>query len=222
LFVVPSIAIASGIGIQRFLSSSIKYKFAGIVVAICIFLIAFIFKLGHVYQYLAMALLLGFYQFSKSKSSSSFSDKYFWMIMFFILLYTPYSAYQDAKNYNYHNQKILVNKHLKDYNKKSKLLIITNPVEKNIDEYILGYDYKNIAFVSFKNVTDSIVSTSDSVLMIGNGMTSYLSNLQWEDLPEWVKTPDVTTVKMDSLDKIEWYVMNKNDLLGRIKLEQQK
>jgi hypothetical protein len=222
LFVVPSIALASGIGIQRFLSSSIKYKFAGIVVAICIFVIAFIFKLGHVYQYLVIALLLGFYQFSKSKSSSSFSDKYFWMIMFLILLYTPYSAYQDAKNYNYDNQKILVNKHLKDYNKKSKLLIITNPVEKNIDEYILGYDYKNIEFVSFKNVTDSIVSSSDSVLMIGNGMTSYLSNLQWEDLPEWVKTPDATTIKIDSLEKIDWYVMNKNDLLGRIKLEQQK
>ncbi len=116
----------------------------------------------------------------------------------------------------------MVNKHLKDYNQSSKLLIITNPVEKNIDDYILGFEYENIQFLAYKDVTDSIVSSSDSIMMIGNGMTSYLSNLQWEDLPEWVKSPDTTTVKIDSLQKIDWYVVNKNDLLSRIKSDQQK
>jgi hypothetical protein len=222
LFVVPSIAIASGIGIQQFLSSTEKYKYVLIVVAIFMFAIAYIFKLGHVYQYFALLLLLGIFHFSKTKSLFAFDVKYFWIVLYVILLHTPYASYQDAKNYNYHSQKTLVDKHLKDYKHQSKLLIITNPVEKNIDEYILGFDFKNIQFLAYKDVTDSIVSVHDSVLMIGNGMTSYLSNLQWEDLPEWVKTPDVTTVKMDSLDNIEWYVMNKNDLLGRIKLEQQK
>ena len=219
LFVVPSIAIASGIGIQQFLSSRVKYKYAWMVVAIFMFLVAYIFKLGHLYQYFCIAFLLVIYHFSKSKSLFSFTDKYFWIVLYVILFYTPYSAYQDAKNYNYYSQKILVNKHLKDYNLSSKLLIITNSVEKNIDEYILGFDSENIQFLAYKDVTDSIVSASDSIMMIGNGMTSYLSNVQWEDLPEWVKNPDTTTIKIDSLQKIDWYVVNKNDLLSRLKSE---
>lgn len=222
LFVVPSIAIASGIGIQQFLSSTLKYKYAWIVVAIFMFVVAYIFKLGHLYQYFGIALLMVIYYFSKTKSLFAFADKYFWIVLFVILFYTPYASYQDAKNYNYHSQKILVNKHLKDYSHPSKLLIITNPVEKNIDEYILGFDFKNIQFLAYKDVTDSIVSAFDSVMMIGNGMTSYLSNIQWEDLPEWVKSPDTTTLKIDSLHNIDWYIVNKNDLLSRIKLDQQK
>ena len=218
LFIVPILAIAAGIGVQRFLSfSSHLHNYSVLIVSVFVTAIAFIFSLGHAYQYLFISVFILFYQLAKDKFGVAFSDKYFWILLIGVLFYSPVISYQDAKNYNYHTQKDLVIKQLGDYSLKRKLLILTNPVEKNIDEYILGFDHKNIQFVSFSDVTDTLVLQSDAIMMISNGMTSYLSNLQWEALPDWVRSPDVTTIRIDSLDKIEWYTLDKVDLLRRIK-----
>jgi len=218
LFVVPPLAIASGIGFERFLTSdSVSYRYMTLATALLLVGLSFIFKLGHLSQYLAICFVVVLNLIGKLNPKMHLPSIYYWISLFVILFYTPFASYQDAKSYNYQAQKALVLKHLDNYTGDKKLLIITNPVEKNIDEYLLGFDHKNINITTFKDLTDTLVSESDSIIMISNGMTNYLSNVQWEDLPEWVKTPDASMVKIDSLQKIDWYILNKSDLMNRMK-----
>jgi hypothetical protein len=101
-------------------------------------------------------------------------------------------------------------------NTPARTLIISNPVECNIDEYLLEFDTSRVRFVSFKTLKPEAVAQSDTVVLILNGLTAWMSNMGWEDMPEWVQRLDSTRVLLEQRGGIEWYGLNKTDLMRRL------
>jgi hypothetical protein len=127
----------------------------------------------------------------------------------------PVLVMRNALQSNYSVQKHMVYRHL-TANTPARTLIISNPVECNIDEYLMEFDTSRVHFVSFKNLKPKAVAQSDTAVLILNGTTAWMSNMDWEDMPGWVQQPDSSRVLLEQQGGIEWYGLNKADLMRRL------
>ena len=125
---------------------------------------------------------------------------------------------RSAQTSNYPQQKQLVQQHFGPAATPGNWVVISNTVEKNIDEYLLGFDTTRVRFLSFKEITPSRIAAADSIALIINGTTAYLSGMDWEAMPFWVKQPDPSRRLIDTTRHIELFGQNKADLLRRLEV----
>lgn len=133
-----------------------------------------------------------------------------------VLLWKPVRVMREAQNSNYSEQKQFVREQFHPEMAPRNLMVITNVVEKNIDEYLLGFDTTGVRFLSFKQVTPENIAPADSITLIINGTTAYLSGMDWEAMPFWVKQPDPSRRLVAHTQHIELFGLSKRDLLRRL------
>jgi len=145
------------------------------------------------------------------------TPNFFWLLLFLPLLWKPLRVMRSAQTSNYPQQKQLVQKHFAPAATPQRWLVISNLVEKNLDEYLLGFDATGTRFLAFKEVSAArIQAGSDSIALIINGTTAYLSGMDWEAMPFWVKQPDPSRRLLDTTRHIELFTLDKADLLRRL------
>ena len=154
-------------------------------------------------------------QFSILNSSSGW-----WLLLLAPLLWKPAQVMRAAQDSNYPHQKRLVLQHFSPGAAPDGLVVISNNAEKNIDEYLLGFDTTGVRFLSFKQVNAACMAAADSIELIINGTTAYLSGMDWEAMPFWVKQPDASRRLIDTTRHIELFGQNKQDLVRRLEAGQ--
>ena len=81
---------------------------------------------------------------------------------------------------------------------------------------MLHFDSSQVRFLSFREVTPEKIAAADSLALLMNGTTAWMSNTDWDKLPEWVRQPDSSRVQLAQGDHIELFGLNKADLLQRL------
>ena len=139
-----------------------------------------------------------------------------WLLLATVLLWKPIRVMREARTSNYPEQKQFVQEQFNPKVAPRNLVVISNIVEKNIDEYLLGFDTTGVRFLSFKQVTPASIASADSIALIINGTTAYLSGMDWEAMPFWVKQPDPSRRLIATARHIELFGVHKGDLLRRL------
>ena len=137
-----------------------------------------------------------------------------WALLLIVLCWKPIRVIRAAQTSNYANQRELVRTYLgRPMPSGRTLTVITNNAEKNIDQYLLQFDSAQVRFLSFREVTTEKIAAADSVALLMNGTTAWMSNTDWDKLPVWVRQPDSSRVPLAQGDHIELFGLNKADLL---------
>ncbi|MFZ4634900.1 MAG: glycosyltransferase family 39 protein [Saprospiraceae bacterium] len=212
LFAVPFVGAAAAVGAVEWLKGQTSLRaYWPVVVAIAMLYLSWRWYAEGLYVYAVLTAVLLFCTAFRQRMPQG----YIWWILLLPLLVKPVLVMRNALQSNYSVQKDMVYRHL-TANTPAKTLIISNPVECNIDEYLLEFDTSRVRFVSFKTLKPEAVAQSDTVVLILNGLTAWMSNMGWEDMPEWVQRPDSTRVLLEQRGGIEWYGLNKADLMRRL------
>lgn len=99
-------------------------------------------------------------------------------------MYVVHALYNDKTNYK--DQKKLPQFILN--NAKEKSLVVTDAANVNISNYIGKFDTTMVTFVDYEAFDTISKSQFQKEYLIMNGMTMYLANQEWEELPEFAKT----------------------------------
>ncbi len=143
-----------------------------------------------------------------------------WQIMPMIflvlgLIFPLYRSYRAMDKQNYAQQKQLVNKHF-GAPPTVPTLIISNSAEINMDKYVTQYRSENIHWVKQQDLQKIDVLSAQQIFYIQNGMTTYLTGITWDDNPAWVRQPDSVWTRVDSINGIELFSVDRDKLVGRI------
>lgn len=175
MFLMPILAILFSIGFKAVNSKNI-FPF-GILIILQLYL-SFHFQFENIWGLFLPILvgIIGFY-FTQSKNI---------LISFiFIGLFAQY--FQNAK-YNaglhYAEQKQISDFVLKKPIKNA--LIVTDQVQANIGNFYLQFDTLSTKYIPFDRLEKVDTTIKQPTYLIINGLTSYLSGNQWEDLPVYV------------------------------------
>jgi len=133
-----------------------------------------------------------------------------WKIGFLVSIGLLSIYYQNAK-YNlgikYHKQQELI-----EFVKKqegSNKLVITDPVNTGIGNYSTGFDSTQVKFVQYIDYNSFYQNSNRTKYIIINGMSMYLSELNWDELPEYAKTAHEKLPKVFTNESGEIYLFNK-------------
>jgi hypothetical protein len=212
LFAVPFVAAAAAVGAVEWLNGKTSLRtYWPVVVAVAILYLSWRWYAEGLYVYAVLTAVLLFCTAFRQRMPQG----YIWWILLLPLLVKPVLVMRNALQSNYSVQKHMVYRHL-TANTPARTLIISNPVECNIDEYLMEFDTSRVHFVSFKNLKPKAVAQSDTAVLILNGTTAWMSNMDWEDMPGWVQQPDSSRVLLEQQGGIEWYGLNKADLMRRL------
>lgn len=94
-------------------------------------------------------------------------------------------------------------------NLKNTKVIITDPVNTNIGNFHLKYDTLHTRFVTFKVANPDTANTEVKIYLLINGMTNYLSNTNYETLPEYIKNAEQTRPKIYNNQSGSIYSLNR-------------
>lgn len=131
------------------------------------------------------------------------------------LIFPLYRSYRAMDKQNYAQQKQLVNKHF-GAPPTVPTLIISNSAEINMDKYVTQYRSENIHWVKQQDLQKIDVLSAQQIFYIQNGMTTYLTGITWDDNPAWVRQPDSVWTRVDSINGIELFSVDRDKLVGRI------
>lgn len=216
LFVVPIMGLVAAIGLSDFVENPLSSRhYTTIALTFLAAWIAWKFAPEDrvLYSSLAVVTVLVFLlRFFKKEIPPLASCGLFLAVLF----WKPAHVMITAQTSNYADQKRLVRELFSPDKAPNNLVVITNKVEKNIDEYLLGFDTTGVRFLAFKNVLPATIAPADSVALIINGSTGWLSGMGWEDMPLWVRKPDASRRLVATAEGIEIYGLNKADLLRRL------
>lgn len=215
LFAVPLVGLAAAVGaaelVTRHSSFAIRHlSFVGLAVLAAV--VAWAFFPDQVKLYGVVMVAVGVTVTSNFKLQTS---NFAWLLLLPLLL-KPIRVMRSAQTSNYSHQKQLVQEHFGSADAPRNWVVISNTVEKNIDEYLLDFDTTRVRFLSFKEVAPARIAAADSIALIINGTTAYLSGMDWEAMPFWVKQPDPSRRLVDTTRHIELFGLDKGDLLRRL------
>ena len=215
LFAVPFLGLASAVFLERIM---LEKALPGHLVALFISLMAvwigfrYFPDQRNIYLLFAGALMVSLLWKMLAKKPVS---PWLWLIFYLPLFWKPVQVMRAARKSNYAAQQEMVDKNMQQTTAK-QMLVITNPVEKNVDEYLMQFDTAKVQWMSFREMDKPRIMAADSVAVIINGSTAWLSGMDWEAMPDWVRQPDSSRVLIWSKDGIELYGLNKSDLLRRL------
>ncbi|HMX40901.1 MAG TPA: hypothetical protein PKD78_11255, partial [Saprospiraceae bacterium] len=216
LFAVPITGLAAAMGAADLLQSPPRVRqWAAAGLAIAAAGLAWVFFPDSWKPYATLALAVAVVM-GRQAISMALHPLLGWALLLLPLCWKPLRVMRAAQDSNYTQQRQLVRKHFAHSTPPRRWLVISNNVEKNVDEYLLGFDTSGVRFTSFGQVSPSQVASADSVLLIINGTTAYLSGMDWDDMPFWVKQPDPSRTLVDTTRHIELFGQNKRDLLRRL------
>jgi hypothetical protein len=186
LFVVPILAIMSGWVLSQYRQWSRLQWIWAIGSAFLLAVVAFKFERAVylLYTLLAVSLIL----LAINMRFAHIGVKMItWIGVIGFMAYTPYKLYRNAQSSNYVEKRDLVHQVIRPTT--TPLTIVTNPAERNMCRYLMGFDTSRVEWLTFSMVQPEQLATIDSVLLLMNGFTEYQSNLNWDKLPEWVRQP---------------------------------
>ncbi len=198
LFAVPFVAAAAAVGVVEWLEARARWQsilILGLTVAATAW--SWLHYPEGLYVYVAMIPVWLLCWWTRSQPLVC-------ALLFLPLLVKPVLVMRNAFQSNYPTQKALVHQYLKE-NPTKNTLVITNPAECNIDAYLLGFDSANVQFVPFKALTPEMATRADSIVLILNGLTAWMSNMDWEDYPAWVREGESERVLIEKQDGVEWF-----------------
>ena len=204
LFVIPMVAAAAAVGAGKvfregsWISGSIPA-----LLGLCTYLWLWGQNPGSAWLYGGLGLVAGMYTVGRHYLSE-LPEWVFWALLSIPLFVKPVDVFNKGQDAHYFNQRKLVKKYLQPP-PSGKTMVISSAVECNIDAYLTGFDSSSVVFVPFKALDDISFDDAENKFLIMNGMNAWYSGLDWDDYPEWVKYPDSTLVRLDSLDGVEWY-----------------
>lgn len=219
LFVVPPVGLAAAVGANRLISKaqSVVQVWTVLGLAILGAVLAWYFSPDQMRLYSTLLVVMLLTVLAVTFNFQLSTPNLLWLLLALPLLWKPVRVMRSAQTSNYLHQKRLVQKHFSPQTTPHRWLVVSNLVEKNIDEYLLGFDTTATRFVSFKEATPArIAAAPDSIALMINGTTAYLSGMDWEAMPFWVKQPDPSRRLLDTTRHIELFTLNKADLLRRL------
>lgn len=208
LFAVPFVGAAAAVGFTQWLAQpqyrAGRWRWMMALTTIAAG-ISWVYQPDGTYVYASLWLVL-------LLSSQLKSDRLIWALLLLPLLIKPVHVMQKAFKSSYEEQKALVLEQLKAHPVKNTL-VISNPVECNIGAYLLEFDSTAVQFMPF-NALDSLkIAQVDSLVLIMNGLTVWMSNMGWEDYPRWVREPDSSRHLIQKSEDIEWYGLRKSTVV---------
>jgi hypothetical protein len=140
--------------------------------------------------------------------SIKFSFKNLYIFVFLIALCLTFQSYIQSQPYNYHTQKLIINKYFKEP-KAHKQIVISNSAEINMDRYISAFDTTKCIFIKQQDIDPATLDSNADCYFILNGMTAYLSGIGWGDYPSWIRDNLGDFEKIDSMDNIILYKVDR-------------
>jgi hypothetical protein len=176
MFLLPLLAILFSNGIKS-INSSNMVAFA---IAIILQLYLSVQNQFENSWLLFLPIIVGLIVFYFTKS------KFFLGILFSIGLFAPFfqnAKYNAGLNYNAQKQlnQFILKQPLKD------AIIVSDQVQVNIGNFYLKFDTLTTKYIPFDRMEKIDSTSSQPVYLIINGLTSYLSGNQWENLPVYVQ-----------------------------------
>ncbi len=216
LFAVPFTGLAAAVGLAYFVENPVGVRhWITLGLAFLATWVAWEYEPDQVKLYGSLAVVTGLVFIAK-KWNFKIPSLAIWGLFVAVLFWKPAYVLNSSKTSNYHDQKGLVRKLFNPTQVPRNLLVISNKAEKNLDEYMLNFDTTGARFIKFEQVSPARVAAADSVALIINGTTAWLSGMDWEDMPFWVRQPDASRRLVDTARYIEVYGLNKADLLKRL------
>ncbi|MFN0035706.1 MAG: ArnT family glycosyltransferase [Saprospiraceae bacterium] len=216
LFVVPFTGLAAAVGLSDFVEKQIAARhWAVLGLAVLAAWLAWAFEPEQFKLYGSLAAVVGLVFLSKLLKTKP-PRLAAWGLFGMILLLKPAQVMRSAQTSNYPDQKRLVRALFSPDRAPRNLVVLSNKVEKNLDEYFLHFDTTGVRFLDFKQVSPTSIAAADSVALIINGTTAWLSGMDWEDMPFWVRQPDASRRLAATARGIEVYGLHKADLLQRL------
>lgn len=198
MFAFPIGTIVFAIGFNN-LQKNIKSAVFACIVLLLMLWIAVV-NLHENTWYLYVPLILGIV-------SMYFSHRRLAITMFSLGLISMYMVHLlYNKKVNYPDQKKLTSYVLDQAKKKS--IVVTDGANATISTYIAQYDTSLVRFVDFKEFDTLDTHLYKEKWLIMNGMTRYLSNQNWEELPVYAKTAHEKLEKIYSNDSGDVYIID--------------
>lgn len=218
LFAVPLLGIAAASSAADFIEKPVSVKHYVIVgLAVLAAVVAWMLFPDQFKLYGSLALVSTLVLLLKLLKTK-YLPNVAWLLLGTVLLWKPVRVMREAQTSNYPEQKAFVQQQFNREVAPRNLVVISNIVEKNIDEYLLNFDTTGVRFLSFKQVTPASIASADSIALIINGTTAYLSGMDWEAMPFWVKQPDASRRLIATAKHIELFGLDKGDLLRRLEI----
>jgi len=207
LFLIPVVAIPASLIITQFMEEK-KQAIPIIILLIGVSVLAF-FSQGHTFSrlYLPVTLLFGLYLFLKP-------NKLFqtWLVIVFaiILSLQMVNWIKYAQSVQYGKQKEHIFKEI--IQKNEKCYVITDEVQKRLGEYYTGFNpHSAIQFITFNEFAKNPNRNGKHVLLY-NKHTLYLSKLNDEHLPYYVKNVDSSNPLFFEDRKLGMFMYEMTDL----------
>lgn len=185
LFLVPVIAVAAAPVALQYINEG-KYK----LYLLCSFAVLWFISYLNEYEFTWYTYLplVVFAVLRLPSSILTFRNHFAYFVLFIVLLFSPILfAWHYSKRNNYFTQKQVVEEHFKNSTKKN--IVITDVVQQNFAEYHLEFDSTYTRFITFEQAASQDLSNTDSVYVLLNGNTRYISNVNYDALPAYAKAP---------------------------------
>jgi hypothetical protein len=220
LFAVPFTGLAAAVGLSDFVEKPISVRhWTALVLSVLAAAIAWKYEPDQVNLYGSLALVTGLVFLSK-KFAFKIPSMLVWGLFVLVLFWKPAYVLRTSKTSNYQVHKQLIRKVFDPQVAPQNLIVLSNKAEKNLDNYFLNFDTTGVRFLKFEEISTEKIAAADSVALIINGTTAWLSGLNWEEMPFWVRNPDASRRLIDTARYIEIYGLNKTDLLRRLEAGQ--
>lgn len=220
LFAIPFTGLAAAVGLADFIEKPLAARhWIACGLSVLAAVLAWKFEPEQVNLYGSLALVVGLAILAK-KRSLPMAPSVFWMLFIAVLLWKPAYVFKSARVSNYTVHQNIIQAVFDPKVVPQNLLVISNKAEKNLDQYFLKFDTTGATFIKFEEVSLEKVAAADSIALIINGTTAWLSGLNWESMPFWVIKPDASRTLIDTARYIEIYGLNKSDLLQRLQAGQ--
>lgn len=183
LFLVPMAAVVAAPALYTFAQKKTHRKFY-IIVSIIVFAMAKYTGVGNMEW--VFAGILGLVLLRSFLPDYRYISAGFLFGIFLAALAPIVSSMRAASQTSYLEQRAVIYKYLKD--KPHPSIVITNAVQRNFGKYYMEFDSAAATlFYDYSEIPKLHFSSDTSVYVLTNGMTRYLSNLDYEALPRCIK-----------------------------------
>ena len=144
---------------------------------------------------------------------------YVFISLFCILSF--WKPYQDMQYNHRSNYRQFCSYLIQNFSQRhQRILIFTNPVACHVGSYLMQFDTTKVRFESYATMSRVPLQNFDSIFLIHEGMTAYLSSTSWGDLPDIVQHPPRFLQLQTERPALVYRVENRDSL--RTFLSQQK
>lgn len=214
LFVIPPIALVAGWEAYRFWGYGQNKLYYGAVLGLFAFIAYTQQSLGVLaLVYLPLLALVGLRItiVGSVKQHPILTKGFMCACIGALLMYNLHQIY-NAQNNGYSNQKQLIYRFFMP--QQDSIVVITNEVQKKFSLYYYGFNTQSHRYLTYKEAQSYTFSPYETVFVVMEGYTQWLSGKGWEHYPKYVQEPPPNFEKQNVPGSIVVYrIPNPSDVV---------